>query len=90
VLYLLDKSHNPDDPTRSSWAGKFKKPFSQERPHYFTDDNGIIPWNYADPCSSWQHVKKMYAYNKHTLENERPAMYKALIEKLVKIYGKNK
>jgi hypothetical protein len=90
VLYLLDKSHNPDDPTRSSWAGKFKKPFSQERPHYFTDDNGIIPWNYADPCSSWQHVKEMYAYNKQTLENKRPGMYKALIEKLVKIYGKNK
>ncbi len=88
VLYLLDQSHNPDDPTQSSWAGKFKKPFEQERPHYFTDDNGIIPWNYADPCASWHQLKAMYTYNKQTLENERPGMYKALIEKLVKIYGK--
>lgn len=89
VLYLLDLAHNPDDPTQSSWAGKFKKSFEQERPNYFTDDNGNIPWNYTDPCSSWQHVKDMYAYNKSTLENERSGMYKALIEKLVKIYREN-
>ncbi|TDB59518.1 nucleoside hydrolase-like domain-containing protein [Arundinibacter roseus] len=89
VLYLLDPSHNPDDPTLSSWAGKFKKPFEQERPNYYTDDNGTIPWNYTDPCASWNQVKAMYVYNKQTLENERPGMYKALIKKLVKIYGKN-
>lgn len=88
VLYLIDQSHNPDDPTQSSWAGKFKKPFPQDRPHYFTDDNGAIAWDYADPCSSWDQVKAMYRYNKLTLEKERPAMYKALLEKMEKIYGK--
>ncbi len=89
VLYLLDQSHNSEDPTQSSWAGKFKRPFEQERPHYFTDDNGNIPWNYVDPCASWHQVKAMYTYNKQTLENKRPGMYKALIEKLGKNYGRN-
>jgi hypothetical protein len=88
VLYLIDPSHNPDDPTRSSWAGKFKKPFPAERPHYFTDDNGSIEWDYADPCRTWGNLKAMYAYNKSTLEKERPGMYKALLEKLDKLYGK--
>ncbi|CAN5583063.1 hypothetical protein BH23BAC1_BH23BAC1_38450 [soil metagenome] len=88
VLYLLDPTHDPDDPTQSSWAGKFKKPFPQERPHYFTDDNGNIEWDYADPCQTWGNMKAMYAYNKSTLENERPAMYTALLEKLEKVYGR--
>jgi hypothetical protein len=88
VLYLIDPSHNPDDPTQSSWAGKFKKPFPQDRPNYFTDDNGAIEWDYADPCLTWQNLEPMYAYNKSTLEKERPGMYAALIEKLTTIYGK--
>jgi hypothetical protein len=88
VLYLLNPAHNPDDPTQSSWAGKFKKPFPQERPHYYTDDNGPVEWDYANPCRTWNNIKEMYAYNKSTLEKERPAMYKALLEKLDKTYGK--
>jgi hypothetical protein len=88
VLYLLNPAHNPDHPTQSSWAGKFKKPFPQERPHYYTDDNGPVEWDYANPCRTWNNIKEMYAYNKSTLEKERPAMYKALLEKLDKTYGK--
>jgi len=45
VLYVIDPDHDKDDPTKSSWAGKFKKPFPQERPNYYTDDNGPVEWN---------------------------------------------
>ncbi len=87
VLYLLDPSHDPDNPEKSSWAGKFIKPFPQERPHYYTDDNGPVEWDYADPCNTWENLEAMYAYNKSTLENERPGMYRALLEKLDRIYS---
>lgn len=86
VLYLIDPKNILDDPTQSSWAGKFKKPFPIERPNYFTDDNGNIEWNYHDPCQTWENLEAMYAYNKSTLEAERPEMYRSLIERLEKIY----
>ena len=88
VLYLIDGSHNPDHPEQSSWAGKFNKPFPETRPNYYTDDNGAIAWDYADPCQTWSNLKAMYAYNKSTLGAERPAMYKALLNKLDTLYGK--
>ena len=87
VLYLIDQSHDIDDPTEPSWAGKFKKPFPDRRPNYFTDDNGNIEWNYKDPCSTWDNLKEMYSYNKSTLAVERPEMYQALLSKLDKIYN---
>lgn len=87
VLYVIDSSHNPDDPTKSSWAGKFKKPFPEKRPNYYTDDNGPVEWNYADPCQTWNNLKEMYTYNKSTLEKERPEMYEALLKKLEKVYN---
>jgi hypothetical protein len=87
VLYLIDPEHSPEDPTKSSWAGKFKQPFPQERPNYYTDDNGPVPWNYEDPCATWEHLQAMYAYNKSTLEKQRPAMYKSLLEKLNRLYS---
>jgi len=90
VLYLIDSSHNPDDPEQSSWAGKFKKTFPEERPYYYTDYNGTVEWDYEEPCNTWDNVKAMYAFNKSTLEKERPGMYKSLLEKLDKIYGEGK
>ncbi|MGK7394835.1 MAG: nucleoside hydrolase-like domain-containing protein [Candidatus Cyclobacteriaceae bacterium M3_2C_046] len=89
VLYLIDQGHDPDDPCQSSWAGKFKKPFPQTRSHYFTDDNGEVEWNYHDPCKTWNNVKKMYAYNKSTLEKERSEMYVALLRKLNQVYDRS-
>jgi hypothetical protein len=88
VLYLIDNRHNIDDPESSSWAGKFKKPFPVLRPYYFTDDDGDLEWNYADPCASWHLVEQMYAYNKSTLAAERNSMYESLLAKLHKIYHK--
>lgn len=87
VLYLIDPRRNFDDPTQSSWAGKFKKPFPIERPNYFTDANGDISWNYYDPCLTWGNLNAMYDFNKSTLEKERPSMYSALLTKLQLLYG---
>ena len=38
VLYLIDATHDKEDPTQSSWAGLFARPFPNSRPNYFTDD----------------------------------------------------
>lgn len=86
VTYLLDKEYDINDLTKSTWAGLFKKPFPNERPNYYTDDNGPIDWDYAHPCKTWKNNKQVYNYNKSTLVNERPEMYKALLKKLNKIY----
>ena len=89
VTYLIDQSHDVDDPESSSWAGKFKKPLPNERPNYYTDDNGDINWDYADPCITWENLQAMYAYNKSTLVKEREEMYAKLIEKLDYLYGED-
>ncbi len=86
VLYLIDPDHNPEDPTISSWAGKFYAPFPDRKPNYYTDDHGDIEWNYQDPCGTWSNLEKMYAYNKQTLLVERAEMYQALLNKLDLLY----
>lgn len=86
VLYLIDTWQNLEDPTQSSWAGKFKKPFPQDRPNYFTDDNGALEWDYSNPCATWENLVPMYAYNKSPLEKERPSMCHSLLDKLGRIY----
>ena len=90
VLYLIDRDHDIDDPESSSWAGLFKKPFPEERPNYFTDDNGTIEWDYAEPCNTWENLREMYAYNKSTLVVERKEMYEKLLAKLDGLYGKKR
>jgi hypothetical protein len=87
VLYLIDPDHPVDDPTVSSWAGKFKKPFPDKKPNYYTDDNGDVEWDYENPCATWSHLQAMYSYNKSTLLRERPGMYESLLEKLNKLYA---
>ena len=87
VLYLLDPDQDPDDPTTSSWAGQFAHPFPKTKPNYYTDFNGEISWDYADPCNSWENVEAMYAFNKQTLADRREDMYAALLEKLEALYA---
>jgi hypothetical protein len=86
VTYLLDTDHDADNPETSSWAGLFKKPFPGTKPNYFTDDNGVIEWNYANPCDTWNNLKAMYTYNKSTLYEERQEMYDQLLRKLEFLY----
>jgi hypothetical protein len=87
VLYVIDPDHDREDPTQSTWAGKFVKPFPEERPNYYLDDSGPVSWDYKDPCATWEHHRAMRDHAKGTLEKERPAMYAALLEKLNGVYG---
>ena len=48
---------------------------------------GPVKWDYSDPCKTWDNLTDMYAYNKSTLEKERPEMYSTLMAKLERIYG---
>jgi hypothetical protein len=88
VLYVIDPDNDLDDPTSGSWAGRFVKPFPDERPNYYSDDSGDVEWDYADPCNTWENHVEMNAHARGTLEEARPAMHKALLEKLDKVYKK--
>ncbi len=87
VFYVIDPDHNLDDPTESSWAGKFIKPFPNERPQYYADYNGPVEWNYANPCETWQNHVAFRDHAKSTLEARRPEMYHKLLKKLDKMYN---
>ena len=86
VLYLVDPNHDREDPTQSSWAGRFHQPFPYDRPHYFTDDAGSLTWDYADPCVTWPAHLRVYEHAKSTLEQRRAEMYAALLRKLSTLY----
>ncbi len=86
VLYVIDPNHDLDDPTQQSWAGKFIKPFPNERPNYYTDFNGPVVWDYADPCNTWENHVEMNRFARGTLEAVRPQMYAALLAKLDALY----
>ncbi len=88
VLYLIDPNHTLNDPTQSSWAGKFVKPFPQNRPNYYTDYNGTEKWDYLNPCSTWKNHKNVRNTAVKTLEDRRTEMYTALINKLKLLYKK--
>ncbi len=88
VLYVIDPDHDPDNPVLPGWAGAFKKPFPVKRPNYYTDDNGPVEWNYENPCKTWENHIDVNAYARGTLEAQRPEMYKALLEKLDRVYHK--
>ncbi len=89
VLYLLDPNHELDDPTQSSWAGKFVKPFPNLKPNYYTDYSGSQEWDYLNPCNTWENHKFVRDEATKTLLNRRSEMYHALIEKLNLIYPNN-
>jgi hypothetical protein len=56
--------------------------FPADRTNYYTDDNGPVDWDYAEPCNTWANLKEMYADNKCTLVFQRGDMYDQLIKKL--------
>ncbi len=86
VLYLIDPSHDLDDPTQPSWAGTFRKPMPDKRPNYFTDDCGPVEWDYAHPERTWSNHEAFLDYCTSTLENRRPEMYRSLLQKLDNLY----
>lgn len=89
VLYLIDHSHDADNPKSSSWAGKFNQPFLNERKNYFCDANGPVAWDYENPCKTWQNHLNMKENAAGTLEERREEMYQALLDKLQKLYKKD-
>ena len=89
VLYVIDATHNLDDPTQSSWAGKFVKPLPDTRPNYYTDFSGSVTWDYANPCATWENHREVRDLAAGTLEKERPDMYQALLDKLDGIYSED-
>ncbi len=88
VLYVIDPGHHLNEPTQSSWAGKFFKPFPEKRPKYYADWNGPVEWNFTNPCETWHNHVAFRDHAKSTLEVRRPEMYEALLEKLKKLYTK--
>ena len=86
VLYLIDPSHDPDDPSTPSWAGRFRRALPDTRPNYFTDDCGPVEWDYLEPANTWKNHEAVFQYSKSTLESERPEMYRSLLDKLEKLY----
>jgi hypothetical protein len=55
ALYVIDPQNDLNNPEKSSWAGKFIKPFPEERPNYYTDFNGPLEWDYHNHCNTWQN-----------------------------------
>ncbi|WKN43507.1 nucleoside hydrolase-like domain-containing protein [Tunicatimonas pelagia] len=86
VLYVIDKAHDLDDPTKASWAGQFTQPFPKEKPNYYTDQSGDVDWNYEDPCKTWENHQTVKDFAKGTLEKQRSDMYHSLLEKLDELY----
>lgn len=86
LLYVLDNQHDLNDPTQSSWAGKFVKPFPIKRPNYYTDYSKSIEWDYDNPCNTWQNHQAVQQVAIETLAKEREEMYAALLDKLGQIY----
>lgn len=89
VLYVIDADHDLDDPTEGSWAGRYHKPFPDERPQYWTGIDGAAAWNYAEPRLTWANRSVVFAARKQTLLDRRPAMYVAFLEKVRRLYGAN-
>ena len=87
LLYLLE-GINHDDPSQSTWGGKFTQPFPAERPNYWIDDAGSDSWDYADPCNSWDLAQQVYEHRVNSLLHHRAEMYDAYRQKMKSIYKK--
>jgi hypothetical protein len=87
VLYVIDPKNDLNNPEKGSWAGKFVKPFPQERPNYFTDFNGPVEWDYHNPCNTWQNHVEVSRIARGTLEEKRTEMYQSMLNKLKALYN---
>jgi len=89
VLYMIDPNHDLNDPTQASWAGKYNKPFPEERPYFWTGITGKHEWDAENPVNTWENASKIYELRVNTLLNRRPDMYDALINKVFDLYNVN-
>ena len=87
VLYMIDPTHDLDDPTQSSWAGKYTRPFPETRPNYWIGITGGHDWDFQDPTKTWENASAVYQARVKTMLNERPEMYAALLSRVKKLYN---
>ena len=88
LLYLLEPDADLDDPSQSSWAGRFVQPFPKERPNYWIDDAGTEDWNYEDPSQTWDIIQDVYAHRVNTFVSTRKEVYDDFRKKLQVLYNK--
>ncbi|WP_404421324.1 nucleoside hydrolase-like domain-containing protein [Nibricoccus sp. IMCC34717] len=86
LLYLLDPLHDPDRPENPSWAGRFIRPFPEERPYFWTEPDGGLGWNYLTPPATWANAVKFGENATIPFLLERPGMYQAILERLELLY----
>ncbi len=86
VLYVIDPQNDLNNPEKSSWAGKFIKPFPNLRPNYYTDFNDTVEWDYHNPCNTWQNHMAVSSVARATLEERRSEMYESMLNKLQALY----
>lgn len=86
VLYLLDPAGSPDDPSVPSWAGRFERPFPEKRPNHWTDaSDGQL--DHAHPERTADREADVAKRRFDEVLARRPAMYRAFLDKLERIYG---
>ncbi|MCF8226294.1 MAG: DUF1593 domain-containing protein [Bacteroidales bacterium] len=88
VLYLIDPENDPDNPARGSWAGIFEQPFPDSRPNYWTNVTGSSEYKHDDPINTWRHAGKAIEASYQHLLDEREEMYRELLQKVDRLYGK--
>jgi len=88
LLYFLEPGVDINDPTSSSWAGKYIKPFPEERPNYWIDDAGIEDWNYANPENTWNNFNQVYQNRLEGLMLKRAEWYEDYRQKMKELYSK--
>jgi hypothetical protein len=86
VFYLLATRHDPADPSKATWAGRFIQHFPETRPRSYTDEFTGVDWDPPDPCRTWLNHPVFLQHAKATFERERPAMHEALLKKLNHIF----
>lgn len=86
VLYMVDPSHNLDDPSTSSWAGRYVNPFPQVRSNYWIGITGGHKWDFTDPTKTWANASDVYQARANTLAKRRPEMYESLLARVKELY----
>lgn len=87
VLYLLEPGVSLDDPASTSWAGRYVRPFPQERPNYWIDFAGDAAWDFGDPAKSWVAAQTVLEQRTRAVAAVRPAIYAAFLAKVRSLYS---
>jgi hypothetical protein len=87
VLYLIEPGAKLDAPATSTWAGKYVRPFPQERPNYWIDHAGEHPWDFAQPSRTWSQAPAVLKVRTEAVVAVREAIYAAFLAKVRGLYA---